>query len=444
MRYKFYLLFFVVFSLSVGSVHAQIITTIAGGHTGSLGDGGPATDAALSHPISVAFDYIGNYYITDRDDNRIRKVATDGIITTIAGMSGFGFNGDNIAATAALLNVPYGIAVDKTGNIYFSDNGNDRIRKVNASGIITTIAGTGIGGYNGDNIPATAAEFLGLGAIAFDSSGNLFLIDENRVRKIDPVGIITTVTGTGTAGYNGDEIPATDAQVSRPNYVATDKAGNLYIADYGNNRIRKIDATGTIHTIAGSGTQGYTGDNGAATLAKLYKPLGVNVDDFGNVYISDSYNNVIRKVNSAGVITTIAGKGTAGFSGDGGSAVLSELFSPVGITTNTVGDIYIADAGNSRIRKIQSTVSINHIKGIEHKISVFPNPCNGNFTIHIDLTTTQELKIIIADMLGRSVKEITAYGAYPVDVDISELPAGVYIVKVSSDGWQVVSKVIRE
>lgn len=406
--------------------YAQIITTVAGcGTCGSVGDGGMATDAELSAPIGIVFDATGNYYITDRDRRRIRKVTPAGIITTIAGTGVFGYSGDNGPASAAKLSQPYGIALDATGNIYFADL--TRIRKISTSGIITTIAGTGLTSYNGDNIPATDANLSGTSGIAFDATGNIYISDGHRVRKINTLGIITTIAGVGSSGYNGDGIPATNAQLNEPGIISMDKDGILYFVDINNNRVRTIDATGIIHTFAGSGTLGYSGDNASATSAQLNKPCGVYADVYGNVYIGDTYNSVIRKVHPNGIITTIAGNGTAGFGGDGGLAIAAKLITPVGITMNTTGDIYIADAGNNRVRKIASTVFVPQT-GKKEGVKIFPNPIEDCFTVNITTLIDTEVHIVVTDAAGHKVKEVQGMTNEQIVVALGDAPPGVYML----------------
>jgi len=349
-----------------------IITTVAGNGTwGYSGDGGAATSAEMSGPTGVALNATGNLYIVDHGSCIIRKVdATTGIITTVAGDTNGYFWGDGIAATSSKLDSPYGVAIDATGNIYIADEGNNRIRKVTAAtGIISTVAGNGIGGYSGDGDAATSAEMNRPGGVALDAAGNLYIADigNNRIRKVDATsGIITTVAGNGTQGYSGDGDAATSAQLAWPYGVAIDAAGNLYIADYFNYRIRKVDAaTGVITTVAGNGTKGYSGDGDAATSAQLAWPTGVAVDVAGNLFIADKNNQRIRKVDAAtGVITTVAGNGTYGYSGDGGPATSAQLNFPYGMAVDAAGDLYIADRQNNRIRKVDAaTGTITTIAG---------------------------------------------------------------------------------
>ena len=422
--------FFIVFFLCFYSAHSQIITTVAGcSSCPSLGDGGPATDAKLNNPISIVFDTAGNYYIADRDNNRIRKVNTGGIITTFAGRGGIGgFSGDNGPATAADISVPYGIAIDAVGNIYFTNGGN-RIRKINTAGIVTTIAGNGTGIYNGDNIPATAAGINGAGGMAIDAADNIYFTDgaNQRVRKISASGIITTIAGNGISGYNGNGIAATNAEFHNPNYVCLDGAGNIYVADRYNNQVREIDASGIIHSFAGDTTFGYSGDNGPATAAKLYEPLGVYADKFGNIYIGDTYNNVVRKVNATGIITTVAGNGIGGYSGDSGPATLGELGLPVGIAMNTEGDIYIANDGEDRVRRVSSAVFVQQINS-ESELEIYPNPCKSYFTIKTITGTNEPARFTLIDMTGQRIKVLQGTTNSLLVIPLDGVPRGTYVL----------------
>jgi len=332
-----------------------IITTIAGSaRDGFSGDGGPATSASLFQPRGVAPDTSGNLFIADYGNDRIRKVSSSGIITTVAGNEGFGFSGDGGLATSASLSAPSGVAADMSGNLFIADSGNNRIRKVSASGIVTTIAGSGSHGFSGDGGPATSASFWGPPSIAVDPSGNLFLADiiNQRIRKVSVSGIITTVAGNGNQGFSGDGGPAISASFYNPGAVAADASGNLFISDNMNQRIRKVSASGIITTVAGNGTQGFSGDGGPATLASLYRPGGVAVDASGNLFIADSFNQRIRKVSTNGIVTTIAGNGNQGFSGDGGPATSASLAYPSGIAVDASGNLYIGDYINNRVREV--------------------------------------------------------------------------------------------
>lgn len=331
-----------------------IITTVAGGGSSGLGDGGLATNAQLSTPFGVAVDGAGSFYIANFNDSRIRKVDATGVITTIAGTATPGYSGDGGPAVSAQLKRTTGVAVDRAGSVFVADRDNQRIRKIDTSGIITTIAGTGTAGFSGDGGPATSAQLNFPNGVGVDGAGNVYVGDSgnSRVRKIDTSGVITTVAGTGVPGYSGNGGPATSAQLNSPNQVAFDSGGNLYIADYFNGAIRKVDPAGTISSVAGGGVLGYSGDGGPATSARLNQPAGVAVDAFGNIYISDSNNHRVRMVDASGTITTIAGTGTPGYSGDNGLSTNADLNLPMGIAHDGIGNVYVAVANNQRIRKV--------------------------------------------------------------------------------------------
>ena len=333
------------------------ITTIAGtGECCFSGDGGPAVEAELRSPYGVAVDSAGNVYIADVSNRRIRKVDSTGTITTIAGTGEFGFSGDGGPAVEAELRSPYGVAVDSAGNVYIADYSDHRIRKVDSTGTITTIAGTGEFGFSGDGGPAVEAELRSPYGVAVDSAGNVYIADvsNRRIRKVDSTGTITTIAGIGEFGFSGDGGPAVEAELRSPYGVAVDSAGNVYIADYSDHRIRKVDSTGTITTIAGTGECCFvsTDDGGPAAAARLGFPRGVAVDGDGNLYIADSVTERIRKIDSTGTITTIAGTGEYGFSGNGGRAAAARLAFPTGVAVDSAGNLYIADTGNRRIRKL--------------------------------------------------------------------------------------------
>jgi sugar lactone lactonase YvrE len=353
---------------------AGIISTVAGAGNetrsfrelgGGSGDGGLATAAQLYNPSSVAVDSAGNIYIADSLNHRIRKVTPAGIISTVAGNGTSGFSGDGGLAIAAQLNSPDNVAIDSKRNLYIADTVNNRIRKVTRAGIISAVAGKEIGGYSGDGGRATAAQLNKPTGVAVDSKGNLYIADSQnyRIRKVTAAGIISTVAGNGTRGYSGDGGLATEAQLNSPRGVVVDSKGDLYIADSQNCRIHKVTAAGIITTVAGNGTRGYSGDGGAATAAQLYNPRGVVVDFRGNIYIADSSNHRIRKVTPAGIISTVAGNGTRSDSGNGGLATAAQLNSPEGVAVDSAGNLYIADTGNQRIRKVTPAGIISTVAG---------------------------------------------------------------------------------
>ena len=337
----FILLLFINLSLS-----AQIITTYAGNGTyGNSGNGGPATAAQLAWPYGVATDNSGNVYIADHDNNLIRKVNTAGIITTFAGTGTLGYSGDGGPAIAANLYHPGTITTDNTGNIYFTDQNGDVIRKINTAGIITSITGNLPTGYSGDGGPLMLAQFAGISAISFDNTGNLYIadFDNSVIRKVNTSNIINTVAGNGTAGFSGDGGPATSAQLDGPYGVVIQPSGNMLIPDARNNRIRSVNTAGIITTIAGTGAGGYTGDGGPAIAAKLHWPWHNAQDAAGNYYFADGLNQVVRKIDNSGIITTYAGNGISGYSGDGGPATSAQMIDVCGVACDITGNIFIVN-----------------------------------------------------------------------------------------------------
>ncbi|HWY10459.1 MAG TPA: T9SS type A sorting domain-containing protein [Bacteroidia bacterium] len=401
---------FLFLSASICTTNAQNIYTFAGtGVAGFGGDGGTAIGAKLSAPYGVAFDASGNVYILDLGNNRIRKVNSAGVISTFAGTGVSGFSGDGGPSTAAKLAGPSGITIDALGNLYISDWGNNRIRKVNTAGVISTFAGTGVAGFNGDGGNATAAQLNSPYGIAVDTSGNLYISDlgNNRIRKVNKLGVISTFAGTGVAGFSGDGSTAAAAQLNNPIGVAVDVSANVYIADFYNNRIRKVNTAGVISTLAGTGVAGFSGDGGTATAAQLNNPYGVAVDVSANVYVADYYNNRIRKVSTAGVISTYAGTGIAGFSGDGGVSTGAQLNGPIGVSVDTTGNVYIADFGNQRIREVcvgNCFSNINSLVENKNKVLIYPNPNNGSFQLKIE-NEIQNGVLILVNSIGQRIFE---------------------------------------
>ncbi len=340
------------------------ITTLAGtGPLGFTGDGGAANAAQINTPTSIAIDAAGNLTFVDLYNSRVRAVSSSGTINTVAGNGSTYYSGDGGAAQNALMNGPAAVAVSSSG-VYIADTSNQRIRQINLAGTISTIAGNGTSGFAGDNGPAASAQVSFPSALAVDASGFVYIADtgNQRVRKIVN-GTITTIAGNGSSGYTGDGAAATSATLNSPSGLVVDGAGNVYISDYGNNAVRKVSAAGVITTVAGSGSQGYSGDGFAATSAQLNGPLGLALDASGNLYIADSLNHVVRIVSPSGTIATFAGTGGLGNLGDGGLAVNALLSTPTGLAVDLLGNLYISDSGVSGVRVVTAAGSITTIAG---------------------------------------------------------------------------------
>jgi len=489
--------------LTVSVVPAQVVTTTAGGY---VGDGGSPLAAALAYPRFVVQDSSGNTYITDAENHRIRRVSK-GVITTFAGTGISGFSGDGGLARNAMLSYPVGLVFDSAGNLIVADGGNNRIRRIDTMGTITTIAGTGTAGFSGDGGPALLAELDSPYGLALDTAGNLYFSDilNERVRRIDTGGFITTVAGNGTAGYNGDGIAATSASLNLPRGVVLDSAGNLYIADTANFRVRRVDTLGIISTFAGNGTAGYCCDGGPAIDANVGRPRGVMIrgnqllianggqgrvrdvgftsgiinslagsfigydgdgnpplasefngptgmfllssgsfllvdeinarvrtvsssvvttfaggfigdgrratqaafvgpenlsfDLSGNYYVADAGGNRIRKVNPAGQITTVAGTGVSGYNGDNIPATQAELYTPYGVAADPFGNLFISDTSNVLIRKVDTSGNI----------STFAS--DSSFSDLLSIASDSVGNIYVADDGNCVVHKITAAGA---------------------------------
>ncbi|HWB83518.1 MAG TPA: hypothetical protein VG675_05230 [Bryobacteraceae bacterium] len=354
------------FAACAALCHGQgTISTVAGSSACcNSADGGQATSTWLPSTFGVVVDKQNNLYIWDSNSSKVRKVSPAGIIGTAAGNGSSGYTGDGGPATAARIsggNTIAGLALDDAGNLYISEGGNHVVRKVNAAGIISTVAGNGSPGFSGDGGLATSAQLNDPGGIVVDSAGNLYIADasNNRVRKVTAAGIITTIAGNGSVSYNGDSIPAISAVVDGPTGLALDDAGNLYISETSSARVRKVDTAGIITTVAGltKKSPGFSGDGGPATAAMLYGPIGLAVDHSGNLYIADNVNGRIRKVDAAGIITTYAGTGGGTAStpiGDGGPATSAYIGVPKAIAFDAAGNLFIAGnaGGIARVRKV--------------------------------------------------------------------------------------------
>ena len=347
-----------------------VIGTLAGtGLSDHVGDGGPAVAAQFRFPRSLALDPTGNIYVVDTRSHRVRRIDTAGEISTFAGTGEDGDSGDGGPATEAQLCFPAAVAVDSDGNVFVADSWNHRIRKIDIDGIITTIAGTGAPRTGGDGGPATEAQIAHPAAVALDRSGNLYVAEarSHRIRRIDADGTITTLAGTGVAGYRGDGGPASRSRLAYPAGIAVGPAGSVYVADSWNHRIRRILPSGVISTVAGTGERGDGGDGGPALQAQIAYPVAVASDTKGNLFVvsfvPDRGNHRIRKIDAGGTISAFAGDGVQGYGGDGDPAPAARLAYPLGVAADTEGNVYIADSQNARIRIVRPGLQVRLTMG---------------------------------------------------------------------------------
>jgi len=405
----------------------QVITTIAGvaGTYTCGGDGGQATDANLWGPSGIVIDTIGNIFVAEQFNYRIRKINTAGIITTIAGNGTAGYSGDGGFATAAEFKMPTGLAFDRYGNLFVSDQANHCVRKINTNGIISTIAGTSVQGYSGDGGQATLAQFTNTSGLFFDKLGNLYIGDLGNgcVRKVDTNGIITTFAGTGTQGNSGDGGQASLAKLNAPAFFLIDSFNNFYISDEVNNNIRKINSSGIISTING--------------ISSIYEPEMIALDRAGNLYVTDYGNNRIIAINALETFSnTIAGTGIAGYSGDGGVATAAQLNEPLGIAFDAMGNLYITDSENSVIRKVSNVgqmTGIHQFMDGNEQLLIYPNPATNK--VHIDVKGIKEIQLY--DLLGNEI-----LSANENDIDLSGLTNGVYFIRASTKENNYTQKIV--
>ncbi len=442
--YRISILVFLIFSTTIAE--SQIITAVAGNDTaGYNGDGIPAISARIFGPCGLASDGSGNLFISDSHNNRIRCVNPAGVITTYAGTGSASYSGDGSSATTATLNNPSGIATDANGNVFVADYNNNCIRKISATGIIYTIAGNDSAGFKGDGGPATAAWLFGPTSVAVDKAGNIFIADNlnSRVRKVDTTGIITTIAGNGLTSFSGDGGPAINAELDARS-VAVDNSGNIYIADYNSARIRKINTAGIIHTIAGNGSLGYSGDGGQATTAELYYPTGVSVDRYENVFIADLGDNCIRSINSEGIISTIAGNGTVGNSGNGGPATAAKLNAPIAVLADNAGNIYIADILSDVVREIaayNNRTSLLNESSV-HKLKIWPQPATRIFELSVSSLVNEPIEICLTTINAQEVMKTTGVTNTIKVMNTGVVSPGCYMITTKAKEWSCTEQVI--
>lgn len=426
-------LFFILYMLHTVA-HAQIIITSAGTGAGGFGgDGGSATVATLYNPYGVTLDKDGNLYICDNGNRRVRKVspAYGGIITTVAGNGTAGFSGDGSDASYAQIDGAWDIAVDKKGNVFIADGGNERIRKIAPSGIISTFAGTGIAGYNGDGIPATSAQLNSPIGICVDDTCNVYIADayNHRIRKIDTFGTISTIAGNGISGFTADGSRADTAALGNVYAVRVNNVGKIYFAD--NYRLRKINEAGKIITIAGNGISGSTGDGGDA-LAASVDISAFCIDTVDNIFIAEGNANKIRKISSLGVINSFAGTGIGGYYGDLGIPENARLNLCQGVAISPYGDVYIGDVANNRIRMISAHLTkVISPPDVEKSLSILPNPATDAIIITLtdEISTEHEAGIFTVD--GRLLFSFCLQSNLPTHID-AIWPSGTYIINIST------------
>ena len=422
------------------SVTAQIITTIAGnGIEGYSGDGGLAVNAEMGAPTNIVVSKTGEVYFSDDLFSVIRKIDTNGIISTIAGTGVNGYSGDGGPAINAMLFYPNGLALDSLGNLFVADEDNARIRKITPAGIITTYAGIGLSGYSGDGGPAYFAQINNAGELAFDKKGNLYLTDYGNcnIRKVDQNGIITTVAGAGCSPFNGDNIPALNAFLSYPGSTAIDKKNNLYISvSYNEYRIRKVDTNMIITTIAGNGIHGSTGNGGLAINAEV-SPGYLTIDPAGKLYFTD-YPGV-RVIDQAGIVSAFAGNGQTIYYGDGGPPLLAGM-SAWSISFDEIGNAYIADDQNHRIRKITMPNNIQEFQKDFRILSLFPNPADAVIQIH---TERKCFSLILRDMMGNEIYHCNLpSGELNMQIPCSSYEEGMYFLDAAFEAGVVTRKII--
>jgi sugar lactone lactonase YvrE len=405
---------------------AQVVSTFAGS-TAGFADG-TATAAKFSGPYGVAVDAAGNVYLADSGNNRIRKITAAGVVSTLAGSGVAGFAEG--AGNTAQFDQPFGVAVDAAGNVIVGDTGNNRIRKITAAGVVSTLAGSIEG-----NVDATgsAAQFNRPGGVAIDAAGTVFVADawNHLIREISAAGVVSTLAGSTLGFADGT---GTAAQFNYPEGVAVDAAGNVYIADGSNNRIRKITSAGVVSTLAGS-TQGYGDGTGAA--AQFHLPIGVAADAAGNVFVADDLNHRIRIISPSGVVTSAAGSGIAGFADGAGTS--AKFGYPHAVAADASGNIFVADTNNNRIRKITGTLGTASYQP-ENQVLVYPNPATS--IINVESGDISGGKVVLFDLNGRALQSKNIVG-YRSAIDINGLADGIYLMEIHTERGMVCRKIVK-
>ena len=446
---KIILFISLIFINTVDRSLAQIITTIAGNGTwGFSGEGGPATNAQFNFLAGITADRFGNIYIADQVNAVVQKIDINGILTRFAGSGAIGDGGDGGPATSAEL-VTYdlmGLTVDSNGNVYIGSGGT--VRKVNASGIISRVAGTGAYGYTGDGGLATAAQLKAVTGLCFDKTGNLYISDEQNsvIRMVNTSGIISTIAGT-TTGFSGDGGPATAAQLKEPAGITFDDSGNLYICDYNAQRLRKVNTAGIITSIAGGNPADIGCCPGCAATSINLGATSIAVDHSGNLYVSDIGHAVVQKITNDGIVQNFAGNCFDGFTGDGGPASTAQLHSPNMICFDNAGNLLIADKGNDRVRKVWiGTTFISPTYTPEPaSLVIYSNPVvqkNLTFTIKENVNEYAEIKV--SDLSGRVLIVGTCLTNEISNVTLP-VEAGIYFISVTTgSAIKITSKIVVE
>ncbi len=411
--------------------YAQVtVSTLSGSGTAGSDDGAGVM-ASFNLPSDIAVDAVGNVFVADTNNHKIRKITPSGVVSTLAGSDTFGFV-DGIG-TSAKFNRPTGIAVDAAGNLYVGDVSNNKIRKITPSGVVSTFAGSG--NYDFADGNATEASFRSPSGVAVDAAGYVYVADilNNKIRKITSSGEVTTLAGSVSGSADGIGIAAS---FSAPTGVAVDAVGNVYVADCQNNKIRKITSSGEVTTLAGSGAEDSLDGTGAA--ASFYRPTSVELDASGNVYVAEYYSHKIRKVTPSGVVSTFAGSGIYGFAD--GIATEAKFSSPYGVAVDAAGNVYVSDKYNHKIRKIVQTLSSTEFE-ICSKYKIFPNPTVTDVTIEFESLTNPSLQVF--DVNGR-VLLYQNLNSINGKINTSNLPVGMYLFKITSNEGTSISKLVKE